>query len=310
MGSFSRDGSLQDGGNAGSCASPAPFSGGNSSTSSQTAGRRAAGGDGEVHAGVLIRAIESEIIPRLMRAHRESPWCAPASTPSKCGVLQEEVDAFTAMVIEPTTDLVQAQLDTLRRRGVSVETLYLELLTPVARRLGEFWEQDFCSFSDVTIGLGTLHQVLRNLSQAHDQGIIRQRRGPSILLASLPEEQHSLGLAMVGEFFRQDGWHVVGGPGWPDPAGMVSNTRFDAIGLSLGADIFRAQMAKCIQEVRQASMNPDMIVLVGGPALLTSPELVSELKADVMAADGREAPKIVQSLLDRRHAIDSCGVKV
>jgi MerR family transcriptional regulator, light-induced transcriptional regulator len=310
MGSFSRDGSLQDAGGAGSCAAPVPFGGGDSSTSSQLAGRRAIGSESEVHVDVLIRAIESEIIPRLMRAYRDTPTCTLPSTPSNDRVLQEEVDAFTAMVIEPSTELVQAQLDAMRRRGVSVETLYLELLTPVARRLGEFWEQDLCNFSDVTIGLGTLHQVLRNLCHANHEVTTRQARGASILLASLPEEQHSLGLAMVGEFFRRDGWEVVGGPGWPDPVGMVSNKSFDAIGLSLGADIFRAQMAKCIQEVRQASMNPDMIVLVGGPVFLTNPGLVSELNADVMAADGRDAPKIVQALLDQRHALGSRGAKV
>ena len=44
----------------------------------------------------------------------------------------------------------------LRERGVSVESLYLDLFGPIARRLGEMWEDDACDFSTVTVALGEM----------------------------------------------------------------------------------------------------------------------------------------------------------
>ena len=41
----------------------------------------------------------------------------------------------------------------LRGRGVSVEALYVHLLAPAARHLGELWEDDRCHFADVTVGM-------------------------------------------------------------------------------------------------------------------------------------------------------------
>lgn len=310
MGSFSRDGSIQDGARGGAYASRASSHGPSTSAPSPKNPFRGGSVHTELRADALARAIEYEIIPRLMRAHRQSPDCSLPNGVGSPQVSQEEIDTFTSMVIEPTESVVQAQIDYMRRRGISVEDLYLKLLTPVARRLGELWEQDLCSFSDVTIGLGRLQQVLRNLGHSCGDGMDRQAKGLSILLAPCPGEQHSFGLAMVGEFFRRAGWQVKGGVATIDAVALVSSENFDVIGLSLGTDVLRAEMAKCIQEVRAASRNPGLLVLVGGPAFLANPGLVSELRADAMAADGKEAPHIVESLLDERRVRHSRGAKV
>lgn len=310
MGSFSRDGSIQDGARVGAFASPAPSHGHSTSAPPANIAYRDGRFDHGLRVDTLVRAIEYEILPRLMRAHRESQ---DFSLPSPVGgphVRQEEIDTFTAMVIEPAEGVVQTQIDYMRRRGVTVEDIYLELLTPVARRLGELWEQDVCSFSDVTIGLGRLQQVLRSLGHSSIERAGWRAKGFSILLLPCPGEQHSFGLAMVGEFFRWAGWQVKGGVSPIDAVAMVSREKFDVIGLSMGAEVFRAEMAKCIREVRGASMNPGLLVLVGGPAFLANPGLVSEVRADAMAADGREAPQIVESLLAERRALNSQGAKV
>lgn len=310
MGSFSHDGLMQNVGNVEAYPSQSASRANSTSVPQINAHLKLSGSDVELPTDVLIRAIEQEIIPRLMRAHRESQACELPVNPGSPRISQEEVDSFTAMVIEPAEDVLQVQIDSMRRRGISVETLYLELLTPVARRLGELWEQDLCSFSDVTIGLGRLHQVLRVLSQAFGESTVRPAKGLSILLMPCPGEQHSFGLAMVGEFFRRAGWYVKGSLSPEDPADMVSKENFDVIGLSMAADIFRAELAKCIQDIRRASINRSLVILVGGPAFLADPGLVATLQADVMAADGREAPGIVEALLAERRPNSSRGSKV
>ena len=55
-------------------------------------------------------------------------------------------------------------VEALRAQGVSLESLYLDLLAGAARRLGEWWASDLCDFADVTVGVGRLQQILRELS--------------------------------------------------------------------------------------------------------------------------------------------------
>ncbi len=124
----------------------------------------------------------------------------------------------------------------MRLKGIAVETIYLELLAPVARHLGSLWEQDLCDFTEVTIGLGRLHQVLRELSPGFSQSVGHAGNGRRILLLPSPGEQHTFGLVMVSEFFRHAGWDVAGGP-WEagaDPVTMVKREWFDVVGFSLG----------------------------------------------------------------------------
>lgn len=310
MGSFSQDGSAQDGSEAGLVRLQHEAQRAPSSIQRRSGQTQPSGDDSELRVDLLIRAIEYEIIPRLMQAHRTSDYCELPGGLSSPQVSEAEVDSFTAMVIEPSEDILQAQIDAMRSRGVSVEALYLDLLTPVARRLGTLWEQDLCSFSDVTIGLGRLQQILRELSRAFGETTDRLGKGMNILLVPCPGEQHSFGLVMVGEFFRRAGWHVTGGPAVLDPVALVAKENFDVVGLSMAADIFRAEMASCIRNIRRATKNSNLVVLVGGPAFLANPGLVAELRADAMATDGREAPRLIETLITERRASRTWSNKI
>ena len=57
-------------------------------------------------------------------------------------------------------------IELLEMRGATPASLYLGVITQAARRLGELWEDDRCDFTQVTISLGRLQQVVRALSPA------------------------------------------------------------------------------------------------------------------------------------------------
>ena len=122
------------------------------------------------HAASLARMVESEIIPRLMLAHRafqaaEAPTTDTRSPPAdeRSPLGDKTTEAFARMVVSKEPDSLIAFVGTLLRDGVSMESVYLDLLVPAARRLGEYWDEDSVSFADVTIGLGRLQQVVRAL---------------------------------------------------------------------------------------------------------------------------------------------------
>lgn len=249
----------------------------------------------------LARAIEAEIIPRLMLAY---------STPAKCAtVLDVEsrtpgpqvIAEFATLLL--TEDLIAPTLyvETLRARGASLETIYLHLLAPAARRLGELWDADLCGFTDVTAGLCRLHQLLHQLSPEFQDGGDAPEIGHRALLAAAPGEQHTFGLWIVEEFLSRAGWDVSCEPGASsaDLAGIVRSGWFDLVGLSLGCDARLAALRSTIRAVRRASHNRRIGVMVGGAAFVRRPQLVEEVGADVMATHGGQAALRAASFLAR-----------
>ena len=252
----------------------------------------------ETRLALLSEAIEHEIIPRLMLAHRAPEECLSAATATDSRVSPDDVRAFAKLVLAPDENVAHACIEAMRVRGISVETIYLDLLAPVARYLGEQWELDLCDFTEVTVGLGRLQQVLRELSPAFGQSN-HHPSGRSVLLLPGPGEQHTFGLVMVAEFFRRAGWDVGGGP-WEagaDPVLMVQREWFDVVGFSLGNETQVDKLAACIKSVRAATLNKSICVIVGGPIFIERPEFVAYVNADAAATDGGQAPELAAKLV-------------
>ncbi len=149
---------------------------------------------------------------------------------------------------------------------------------------------------DVTVGLGTLHQVLIGLTDVTSDEMSPHRR---ILLARTPGEDHTLGLAIVDHFFRVARWDVQCEP-YADRASLVctvSTDWFAVVGLSLAGDTLVDEAAVTISALRAKSTNRELRVLVGGPACDRYPDLVARLGADAVARDGPSAVGIANSWL-------------
>lgn len=257
--------------------------------------------EAELRMTLLAKAIEYEIIPRLMLAHRTQHECLTLPVLETHVVSELDVKEFTKLVLYQDESVAQACVDAMRVRGVSVETIYLDLLAPVARHLGELWEQDLCDFTEVTIGLGRLQQVLHETSSAFGQSAQRPTTGRRVLLLPCPGEQHTFGIAMVAEFFHRAGWDVAGGPAQSDcdPEDMVRREWFDVVGFSVGSESHFGALAECIRHVREASRNPNVGIIAGGPAFVANPASASLIPADAVAMTGREAPELAEKLAAR-----------
>jgi MerR family transcriptional regulator, light-induced transcriptional regulator len=246
----------------------------------------------------LARTIESDVIPRLVQAHRPG---AANPQPGSGGVSPADVEAFVQLVIHASEGEAGLTIDGLRERGVAVESIYLDLFGPTARRLGEMWEDDSCDFSTVTVALGRLQRLLRELSPAFGTEVEHPANGRRALFVQPRDEQHSFGLSMVAEFFRRDGWDVIGGVGGAvaSPQSLVRDEWVDVIGFSVGSDSRLPWLRETIAAVRAASRNPTLGVLVGGPPFVARPEWATECGADGTARNGKEAPLVAERLLGR-----------
>ena len=121
----------------------------------------------DLSGSLLTKVIEGEIIPRLFLAHRALSGSGPPET-GQDNVLTSE--AFARLVLVSESDEILAHVETLLDHGMTLERVFLDLLAPVARKLGEFWEEDHCTFTDVTLGLSRLHRVLHEVARDNGAG--------------------------------------------------------------------------------------------------------------------------------------------
>jgi len=263
------------------------------------------GAGGLLHKGeqtvLLARAVASEIIPRLVLAHGAAE---PGSRPVATFINEGDVDQLTHLVLHAEDKALHEWVAALRQRGASVQAVFLDLLTPVARKLGEYWTCDICSFTEVTVAMGRLQQLLRansaafGLSGRLSEGTDPQRR---ILLLPSPGEQHTFGLSLVAEFFYRAGWDVS--TSFIQPTGslsaLVEREWFDVVGLSLGNVAQIGRLNDCISQIRRASMNPHILTIVGGVAFMLEPKLADQVSADAVMLDADTAPDLAKSLLKR-----------
>lgn len=252
--------------------------------------------------GDLARTIEAEIIPRLMLAHGGHDPSAPAIDCEVKAPSSPEVVEFANLVLAQDARVARIWVEAVRARGASPEMIFLELLAPAARRLGELWEADLCDFTQVTLGLWRIQQVVHELAPSFRNDVQFAPSGRRVLLSAAPGDQHTLGLLMVAEFFRHSGWEVCAGASGHslDLVQAVQAERFDVLGFSVGSEARLEALKRLIAAVRAASSNPDLIVMVGGPIFVEHPEWVALVGADATATDAKDAVRRADEMVPLR----------
>lgn len=241
--------------------------------------------------GKLRSTIESEIIPRLMMAHRATNGSKP---PLQCAPILIEsntVEEFAELVVEQEVEVLRAYINALHEEGQSLESLFLELFAPAARHLGEQWKQDTLDFTDVTLGLSRLQRLLQEYGrQLESNGEVATLTGRALLVAA-EGEQHTFGLSILTEFFRRDGWDVTSKPlsSRQEIAAEVRTGGYDIVGFSVSQEAMLERVAACIELVRKESSESRVHIMVGGRVFLDNPALVSEVGADSTASDAGRA---------------------
>jgi MerR family transcriptional regulator, light-induced transcriptional regulator len=249
----------------------------------------------------LMRTIEGEIVPRLIMSRRlKAATVAPVVLYND---LLDELDVkeFVRLLLAHEPGVASAYVQTVRSRGATLEAVCLDLLAPAARELGLLWEEDECDFMQVTVGLCRLHQVLRELSPAFECNELAEEGDRGILLVSYPGEQHTFGVTLVAQFLRRAGWEVTQGS--PTSVAellvLARQSFFALIGVSVGFDRSREELAETIRAIREQSRNRRIGVLVGGPLFVAHPELAASIGADATASNGRDAVHQAERICDR-----------
>lgn len=247
---------------------------------------------------VLTNTVENEVIPRLLSAQRLKQLADLGENP---GTLPHgAVEQLVSLVTDGSLCDAQRFVEALHAGGIPAPRLLMDLLAPTARRLGEMWADDTCSFMDVTTGVLRLGNVMRMLGAAMETQT-GSTAAPRLLLFQAPGEQHGFGLAMVAYFFRAAGFNVRNETAITavQAIELVGGEWFSLVGISVACAANLNSLPNLFAALRHASKNPAIGILAGGFAFLGKPECALEIGADLPALNGPEAVREAQHLISR-----------
>jgi excisionase family DNA binding protein len=178
--------------------------------------------------------------------------------------------------------------------GMEPADVYLEILSPALRQVGERW-------ADGEIDVATEHRAsgiaMRVLGRLGPRFARRGRTRGGVVLGTPAGEHHSLPVAMLGDLLRSGGWEVsdLGCDVPPDDFARVASQveRLVAVGVSVTNPACLDAAAHTVAVLR-SSLGP-VPILVGGLAVASAAE-ANALGADAWASDGRAACALLDSL--------------
>jgi hypothetical protein len=94
----------------------------------------------------------------------------------------EELGPVARALSGTDDDLRRRVLGNLRLQGVSQEEIVDVLIPAIARRIGEDWCADRTSFADVTIGVGRLQQLVREIGTKWRSDALGRNDSPCVLI--------------------------------------------------------------------------------------------------------------------------------
>ena len=251
---------------------------------------------------ILIQMLDKEIIPRLLVSHQANTLIEDLATSGQRKIHVQEVDLLVSLCINGTQETCLEFINKLTNKQVSIESIYLDLIPMTARKLGVLWEEDICSFTDVTIGLWRLQHILYDLTKDFQKKHSMPIENLNALLIPAPKSQHTLGLFIVAEFFRKAGWRVWGEPNLsPEQINnLIFSQWFDVIGISVGYSEQLIGVNQLITSLRSRSMNPNVAFMVGGPLYSTDPELFDDIQAEIKSCDANDAIRQAEIIVGQK----------
>jgi methanogenic corrinoid protein MtbC1 len=247
----------------------------------------------EEYLSSLVKTIEGNILPHIVEHHLKADRLenGQLNVPAHPSVSAAHIDALMALLLQDDAGPSANYVKELFAQGIELEELYLNLLTPVARKLGEKWDNDEADFTQVTVALWRIKQLMYDLRHMFHEYAEYKQQGKSVMLVPLPGSQHTLGLFMVSEFFARAGWRVWGelAATEADILRMAKTQWFDVVGLAASVREQFPDLKRMIDEVRSVSLNPHVGIMIGSPVFNQNPDLIEDLGADMVGIDAVDA---------------------
>jgi hypothetical protein len=249
---------------------------------------------------VLRNLIEAQIVPQLLTKY------IPLDADRASRAVENRGQELALLLIQNDPGAALDLIDGIQAKGASsIVAVSAALFESSARSLGDLWDSDECSGQDVAIGMCRLQSAVRQMRKNLPLSVLALKPLQSVLVSPQPGELHILRAMLDAEVLSQAGWDVRSE--YPDTDGdlenLVAKTSFDVLDLTLSLafrrDDWLSRMAETIANVRIASRNPKLLVLVGGRAFEDSSDGDARVGEDIISARALDAESVIRDKLSR-----------
>jgi hypothetical protein len=231
-------------------------------------------------ARILKSVIQRKVIPILLNSHglpaAEAEQMKASPRASELAELLVATDQAASLAL----------IQELRSGHGNDKPLFAPVFEPAARSLGDLWADDLVTEFEVTLGLCRLQSAVRLLGAGTRRADLRGEQ-PKVMIAPVPGELHQLVAALDSEWLMSEGWTPQSEFPEDDRAltDLLSTTWVDILDLSLSAAFRREEslprLTRTIALARRASLNPNVVVLVGGRAFFEDQSVGLGVGADL-----------------------------
>jgi len=230
-----------------------------------------------------VEAVANDIVRRLASSSMRVPeFDVPQIT-------EESMAAFCDALILSDPNIALRFVEDRRAEGMSLQGVYLGYIAGGARCLGERWERDELSFLQVTCGTGHLYALMRALRSEISFTYRKFDSRRVALFATVPGEDHGIGITVAADLFREAGWEIDLETGTDHDAliAHVEQTHPHVVGLSLSTEDRIAALVRLVVAMRLVV--PDAIIGVAPSSSVNAQRLHDLVDIDLVFSDAPSA---------------------
>jgi methanogenic corrinoid protein MtbC1 len=216
-----------------------------------------------------------EVITRLARWASETATDRPRSDVQR---VRPDVPALCHALVGVDPDAARRMIRQAHDQGATHAELCLYHVGAAALRLGVLRDGGRISSADTRLAGARMLILLRDLRELAPP--FEPRRGRCALFATVPGEDHVLGVTMAADLFRDEGWdvHLRLDMTESQLVELVEQTRYPIVGLSAGSVSRLPALAHCIVALRVAA--PKTQIFVSGHLARHDRRLAARVGAD------------------------------
>lgn len=228
--------------------------------------------------------------------------------PAPAGPSQADLRTLCEALLSPDDTAAAQIVLSLRSEGTAVEDIHLKYLAGAARMLGEQWERNEIGFAEVTLGTGRLFAIMRGMRHLFEP--VLPLSDKKAVFASVPGEDHTLGVRMAADLFRKEGWEISLMVGLDHDALVagIEEQPMGIVGLSIGGEHSMEPLSKLIVALHICC--PQALILVCGQDVEKAKPVLELIGVDSIAETVEEAKQQMAQLWNRKMArprqVSSC----
>lgn len=188
-----------------------------------------------------------------------------------------------------------AIVETALASGLTPEEIHVDVLSPALRSIGEGWHLGEMTIAEEHRATAVAGKLVGRLGNRFAR---RGRRRGRIVIGTPPGERHGLGVSIVADLLRGDGWEVLDlGPDLPIDefvAAVEKAAPVRAVAIGITNPEVLEQARNLVGSIRASTTAP---IVVGGSAI--NAVTAAHVGADGWASDGRTAVEVVAAVTAR-----------